>query len=439
MKTNFLKYFLVSCGLMLCIAFNGHAQQRFGGGGFGGFGGGGFGGGGFGGFNRGGATSSSSSSTEYNNNGTVGSAMITVDPDTHNIIVSADAVTAEQISNVIANLDAPKPQVLIKVVFMEVQHNDASDIGFQGSYTGKSSDFSSITGYVTNYGVANVISGAGSNLVSTPTIVPTSITPVRQSFNVGNNFGIPQTPTGASGAGGLYQVLGSDFTGTLQAIAAAGKAQVLSRPSILARDGQLAKIVVGQEVYLPSGVTYTTSGTATIPIINGTYTDVGIILDVTPFIGDNDLVEMILQPQISSVDTSSPGQLIAAGSTLLGSSSVPVYAPNIDVRSADTVVITPDGQTVVIGGLLSSDKASSVSKVPILGDIPVLGNLFKFTSKSATKEELIMFLTPHVIQAPTQLSGMTPREWGQVPTVTNSVSEQELDQYLEHVPVKPMK
>lgn len=431
MKTNSLnwnKIPVLALGLLLCAATEAGAQQRGGyGGGGGGFGGfGGFGGGGFG--NRGGASSSSGSSTSsYNNNGNVGSAMITVDPDTHNIVVIADAETSEQISNVIANMDVPKPQVLIKVVFMEVQHNDASDIGVQGSYTGKSSDFSAMNGFVTNsYQIV------GSNLVPV-------LTPVKQSFNVGNSFGIPQTPAGATGSGGVYQLLGSDFTATLQAVAAAGKAQVLSRPSILARDGQLAKIVVGQEIYLPSGVTYTTTGTATIPIINGTYTDVGIILDVTPFIGDNDLIEMILQPQISSVDTASPGQLIASSSSFLGASSTPVFAPNIDIRSADTVVITPNAQTVVIGGLLSSDKASSVTKVPILGDIPVLGNLFKFTAKSATKTELLMFLTPHIIQAPTQLSSQTPREWGQVPTITNSVSEQELDQYLEHVPVKGTK
>ena len=431
MKTNFLNWNKISVlvlSLFVGAAMDANAQQRGGyGGGGGGFGGfGGFGGGGFG--NRGGANSGSSSTTgSYNNNGTVGSAMITVDPDTHNIVVIADAETSEQISNVLANLDAPKPQVLIKVVFMEVQHNDASDIGLQGSYTGKSSDFSAITGYTTNFTVVN------------NAIVPQSITPIRQSFNVGNNFGLPQTPAGATGSGGLYQVLGSDFTGTLQAVAAAGKAQVLSRPSILARDGQLAKIVVGQQIYLPSGVTYTTTGNSTIPIINGTYTDVGIILDVTPFIGNNGLIEMILQPQISSVDTSTPGQLIASSSSLIGASSTPVFAPNINVRSADTVVITPDAQTVVIGGLLSSDKASSVTKVPILGDIPVLGNLFKFTAKSNSKTELLMFLTPHVIQAPTQLASQIPREWNQVPTITNSVSEQELDQYLERVPVKKAK
>ena len=100
-----------------------------------------------------------------------------------------------------------------------------------------------------------------------------------------------------SGPGGLYQLIGSDFTATLQAIAAAGKAQVLSRPSILAHDGQMAEIVIGQSVYLPSSVTLSAVGGTgtTVPAINGTYQNVGIQLDVTPFIGQNNFVEMVLE------------------------------------------------------------------------------------------------------------------------------------------------
>ena len=417
---------LVALALLLGAAVELHAQQRGGGGG-GGFGGfGGFGGGG----NNAGNTSSRSTTT-FNNNGSVGSAVITVDPQTHNIVVIADEETSLQISNVLANLDSPKPQVLIKVVFLEVQHNSASELGVQGSYTGGGlgKNLSQITGYVTNFTVGSF----GSNAI--PSIVPKSITPTYQSFNVGNNFALPAALSGASGAGGLYQVLGSDFTATIQAIAAAGKSQILSRPSILARDGQLAKIVVGQQIYLPSGVTFTTTGTTTTPIINGSYTDVGIILNVTPFIGANGLVEMILQPQTSSVDTASPGQQIASGG-ILGS---PVFAPNINIRSADTVVVTPDGQTVVIGGLISNSKGSSDSKIPILGDIPILGHLFKSSAKTEAKTELLMFLTPHVVHAPDQLAALTVNETGQAQMVTNSISERDLDRFLERVPVKKGK
>jgi general secretion pathway protein D len=228
--------------------------------------------------------------------------------------------------------------------------------------------------------------------------------------------------------------MGSDFTATLQALATAGKAQVLSRPSILARDGQMAEIVVGQSIYLPSGVSFSAVGNSatTVPTINGTYQNVGIQLDVTPFIGANNLVQMILQPQITSIDTSTPGQVIEGGSVF----SSAVFAPNINKRSANTVVVTPDGQPVVIGGLIAHDKSSSDSKVPLLGDIPLLGQLFRFSAKQNEKTELLIFLTPHIVRMPSQLAALSETETGQSQLITNSIPEQELNRFLEHMPVK---
>ncbi|MFZ0826446.1 MAG: hypothetical protein WAO02_03390 [Verrucomicrobiia bacterium] len=417
MKTQpFKRYVAGILVFLFCLAIEVHAQQRTGGGG-GGFGGfGGFGGGAFGGGNR--NNSSSASSSQYNNNGSVGTATFSVDPDTHNIVVIADDQTAAQIQDVITHLDSPMRQVLIKVVFMEVDHNNSSEIGIEGQYTGLNKNFSALTGFITNYTVAN------------NAVVPSSVTPVYQSVALQNNFGLAS----AGNPQGMYQILGSDFQATLRAIAQSGKAQILSRPSILARDGQLAEIVAGQSIFLPSGVAFSSVGNSgsTIPTINGSYQNVGIQLDVTPFIGANNVVQMILQPQETSVDTSTPGQVIAGGSLF----SSAVYAPNINKRSANTVVVTPDGQTVVIGGLIADTKASSDSKIPFLGDIPILGALFKATSKSATKQELLIFLTPHVVDAPSQLAGLSGHEFDQTHLITNSVSEQELDQYLERVPVK---
>ena len=148
---------------------------------------------------------------------------------------------------------------------------------------------------------------------------------------------------------------------------------------------------------------------------------------------------MIVQPQTSAVDSSSPGQLIAAGSSLLGTASTPVYAPNINIRSADTVVITPNGQTVVIGGLIANSKSSGSSKVPFLGDIPILGQLFRTTSKAEARNELLMFLTPHIVDAPVQLAALTAPEMRQAPLLTNSISELELDRFLERVPAKKIE
>ena len=395
MKTQHFEKYL--CGILACLfcaTLEIHAQQRGGGpGGFGGFGG-------FGGANR----NPGASGSQYNNNGTVGSATFSVDPDTHNVVVIADEETAEQIRQVIKNLDRPKPQVLIKVVFLEVQHNNSLELGVEGGFT---------------KGIGNSMTGSAANVFGL-----SGLNSVVTNFNA---LGAPLSPalSPATGPGaGFYQIVGSDFQATLRAIAQAGKAELLSRPSILARDGQPATIVVGQSVPLVTSVSY--SGLANTPVNNITYTDVGIILKVTPFISASGTVEMILSPQISSVDP-----------TLTQTISPGVTAPYLDVRSADTVVVTPDAQTVVIGGLMQNNKSSSDSKIPFLGDIPILGNLFKSKSNSNSKQELLIFLTPHIVPAPTQLASMVDKERAFL--TPKSYSEKELDRFLEQVPVKKQK
>ena len=388
------------CALMVCLsaAVGAQAQQRAGGGGgFGGFGAGAGGG------NRASAANTASA-LPYNPNGGVGSATISVDPDTRNITVIADEEAMKSIRDVITKLDQPRPQVLIKVVFLEVQHNAASDIGIEGGWSDRLSH--SVTGALVNsFGLSSLASAAGSNgpLVNVFGQPISSFTPM---------------PPGAA----LYQVLGRDFQATLRAIAQAGKAQLLSRPSILARDGQPATIVVGQSVPLITSVSFNTlSGS---PINSISYTDVGIILKVTPFVTADGMVQMIVAPQTSSIDPTTTVP-IAAGEN----------APVIDVRSADTVVVTPDAQTVVIGGLMRNDKSSTESKVPLLGDIPFIGNLFKRTTSADTKTELLIFLTPHIVPAPAQLATLTAEEKSRV-APPGSSSEEDLDRFLDKVPLK---
>jgi general secretion pathway protein D len=383
-----------------------------GGGGFGGFGGGGFGGGG----NRGNAGSTATG--QYNNNGQVGSATFAVDPDTHTITVVADEDTARQIQEVIDNLDRPKRQVLIKVVFLQVTHNNSLDLGVQGGWAGPAGN-SSVSA-ANAFGLSQLNSASATyNALGQQTPATTY-----------------QSPTPSGNNGGFYQIIGKDYQATLQALAQQGKAEILARPSVLARDGQLAEIVAGQSIYLPSGVSFGSVGTSsstTIPTINGNYQNVGIQLDVTPYIGANNLVEMILVPQNTSVDTSTPGQVITSASIF----SSAIYAPNINKTSANTVVVTPDGQPVVIGGLIQDVRSSNVSQVPVLGDIPVLGNLFKSTTKSKQKEELVIFITPHIVQAADQLAAVSSHEQTQSSEfVTNAFNEQELNQFLDKLPAR---
>ena len=218
---------------------------------------------------------------------------------------------------------------------------------------------------------------------------------------------------------GLYTIMGQNYTATLRAIAQAGSVKVLSRPTILARNNQPASISVGQQVPLVTATRYDNFGN----VVNSfTYQDVGVILNVTPFITSQGLVEMIVAPTISSIDPtlSIP---ISAGAT----------APVIDSRSASTVAVTPDGETVIIGGLMQDDKTVNVVKIPFLGNIPVLGNLFRRTQKSTAKTELIIFMTPHIAQTPSQMAALTEQE-KQRSDGPKAFTEKELDKFLESLP-----
>ena len=329
----------------------------------------GFGGGG------GGNTSSSGSNMQtrqYLNNTMLGDAMIEVDPETRSIIIIADADTNENIGNLITELDQPKPQVLIKILFLEITHRNGLDYGAEGSF---------------NWNRGNT------------------------AQSVGTDFGL-----GSLGQGGAYQLFDSQFEVTLKALAENGKFEVLSRPSILARNNQEAVITVGKEVPFIRNSRFLQTGQQ---INTVEYEDIGIILRVTPFITNDGLVELIVAPEISTTtDQTVP---ISAG----------VEAPVFAKRSAETVVVTSDSQTVIIGGLMENNKTESIKKVPILGDIPVIGWPFRRTVTENTKTELMIFLTPHIIPHPSMLAKITEDEKQKTQLSGNTFSEADLNRFLE--------
>jgi type II secretory pathway component GspD/PulD (secretin) len=278
---------------------------------------------------------------------------------------------------------------LIKIVFLEVDYNKGVDIGVEGTVTknlhaGLTNTASSLFG----------LAGQGTT--------PTS--------------GITTMP-----GAGMYSIVGDDFSATLRAIEEVGNVQILSRPTILARNNQMASIQVGYQIPVPSSVTLSTFGAQTAI----QWLSVGIILNVTPNITADGMVEMIVAPQISSVD---PALGQAIGTTTNG---VPITVPAIAIESANTVVVTPDGQTVVIGGLMKNNKSSTDSKIPLLGDIPGLGQLFHHKTSTITKQELIILLTPYVVRTPTDLARMSQDERGRLPMAPKAFTQKELNQYLE--------
>jgi len=350
-------------------------------------------------------SSTSATSRQYPSTGTIGDAYYSIDPESRRVVTIADEDTSRYISQVLSNLDRPKPQVLIKVVFLEVTRNNSSDIGIEGGWT-KGIGGANTANASDVFGLGG-LNSAASNLQFNAVGQPVS------------SFQSTASPV-ANGNSGLYQILGANYQATLRAIAQAGSAKVLSRPSILARNNQPATITVGQSVPLITSVSY--NGLNGTPINAVSYRDVGVILTVTPFITSDNLVEMIVAPQVSSLDptTSVP---ISQG----------VNAPVIDVRSANTVAVTPDGQTVILGGLMQNSKSKTDTKIPVLGDIPVLGRLFKRTQESDAQTELIIFLTPHIIQAPSELAALSASET-QRSDAPKAFSDQDLDKFLEQLP-----
>lgn len=332
----------------------------------------------------------------------LGTAIIATDAEARKLVITADEETHAHIMEIIRNLDKPKPQVLINVVFLQVTHGDDLDLGVEASYTHR-------------------LGGAPQNKVGTPATATALAVPAVNGDSVASSsFGLTDAASLLAG-GGLYKLVGEDFSATLRALSVKGKTEILSRPSILARNNQQATILVGQSVPLVTGTSFNAiSG----QVNTFAYQDIGIILRVTPFISEQRNVEMIVQPEISSISDRTVS--VQAG----------VNVPVIDKRSADTVVVTPDGTTVAIGGLIGNTKINQDRKVPLLGDIPLLGALFKRQIKTDTKTELLIFLTPHVIMNSSELAGMTSRETGRLKMAPKTFSEEELNRFLETVPEK---
>ena len=351
-----------------------------GGRGGGGGGGGPGGGGGFGGGGGGGGGANAGGTRAYQNTTLVGDAMISSDVDTRRLIIVTDDATNENIKTIISNLDKPKPQVLINVVFMQVTHDNSFDLGAEATYKG-------------------------------PVPIKTnSIGTATTDFGVKDQYTNSQL-LNSTVYGAFYQLVGRDITATIHAMGGVAKTEVLSRPSILTRSNQQATILVGQSIPLITGSTTNTNSNAVTQTV--TYQDVGIILKVTPFITSNGLVEMIVSPEISSLSVTTVNS-----------------QPVIDRRSADTVVVTPSDRTIVIGGLISSQKNDSETKVPFLGDIPLLGYAFKRKNTGNIKTELLIFLTPHVVATPEELGALTDSERGRLDMAPKTFDKAELNKFI---------
>lgn len=311
--------------------------------------------GGFGGFGGGGGqrTGTSSSSTAntigmdqsgklVNVRDLTGQVTVIADPNTNSLIVVSLPENAELIKQILAQLDKIPQQVMIETIIVEASLDSSNQFGVEWQY------------------VQNNMGGKG----NTGTFQQT--------------FGL-QTATPAP-TGFKFTMTGSNLTGFLNAMQADTKFQVLSTPRIFTANNSEAQINISQQIPYVLSTLQDVNGNLSY---NYGFLNVGIILTVLPRITADGYVAM---------------DITQTANDLNGYTSF--NAPIVNQREATTSVAVKDGETIILGGIIRNQVTSTVNKIPLLGDIPFLGNLFKSTSKDKQKTELLVFLTPRVIRSP---------------------------------------
>lgn len=266
---------------------------------------------------------------------------VTIVPNdqTNTLFISGPAQTFAVIEDLLkpgGALDRRLPQVFIEVIIADITLDDETKFGIEW----------------------NAMAGSSSG---------------------GTNFGLT-SPT-ADNTGFRYSILSDNFKATLQALKKTDRIKIISTPHVLVTDNSPALISIGESIPY-AGDTTISQGVAQTSV---EFQDVAITLNVTPHISHADQILMDIDQVVNSLI-----EFIAVGPGQV--------APRTTSRRAGTTVVVDNDQTVVLGGIISDDQKRSIQKIPILGDIPLIGQLFRNTVKSSTRTELVVFLTPHIVR-----------------------------------------
>ncbi len=302
--------------------------------------------------------------------GVSGQVDVRSDTESNAVLIRTAPRNLDAIRKLIAELDQVRQQVLIKVLIAEVTLDDTLRFGVQGYWE---------NGW--------------------------RINGETQTQRFGTNFGADFSAVQPSGSGFLYRLAGDEVDLRLQALNKDGRLKVLSTPRILALHNELASINVGKDIPEVVSTRYDNNGNQINTIQRR---DIGIILQVTPRINPDGLVTMTVHPEVSTLAPNSESVEIQPG----------VYSPVINRNFADTTVAVPHGKTVVIGGLIREIENKTVNKIPLLGDIPLLGYLFRTDEIIKQQAELMIFLTPFVVSDAEGLREMSRLEQAQLRMIT---------------------
>jgi general secretion pathway protein D len=299
---------------------------------------------------------------------------IQADPSTNSLIITAPEALYRQLRAVIDQLDSRRAQVYIESLIVEVDPSQSVDFGIQWQGIIGSKGDSNIVAAGTNFG-----SGLD-NILNSSAVVAQGSAGVVAAANAGT---LPSSGFNI----GLAHKFGSFYTlGALaRALDSTTGTNILSTPNLVTLDNEEAKIVVGQNVPFITGQ-YTNTGTSTSsPFQTIERKDVGTTLRIKPQIGENGTVRMTIYQESSSI----------AGTTAVGTDNA---GPTTNKRSIESTIVVDDGQIIVLGGLIEDNYTSSRSKVPLLGDIPFLGALFRSENRTRKRTNLMVFLRPVVMR-----------------------------------------
>lgn len=311
--------------------------------------------------------------------------IVQADPIQNHLIVIATPETMAEIEGLITALDRRPNMVAIQVMIAEVGLNSTEEfgleLGVQDSIVfDRGLAGTSVIGYPFNQpGLGNSLTGAG--LASREKLAGQSLL----------NLGVGRTNAGL-GYGGLVLSAGNESINILlRALKDQGRLQVLSRPHLMTIDNLNARVQVGQKVPYITNSQINQIGNTQNTV---TLQDVGIILEVVPRVGPDGLITMLVNVTNSSIGNEADGTVVAT--TPQGN---PIRQAPINITESITTAIARSEQTVVLSGLLRTSKQFSKRGIPYLSDLPRLGPLFSFQSESQTRSELLIFLTPTIVQS----------------------------------------
>ena len=315
--------------------------------------------------------------------------LVSADANSNSLIVQASPQYFDQVVQIVEALDAQPPEVVIQALIVEVTLDTTDEFGIELGLQDPLLLARSLT--ATTTGTSTFVTG-------TPGLNFNNTGPLGNNFGAGtfpgtvatqglSNFSLGRTNADAGFGGFVFSAQSDAVSVLLRALSSRRTVQVLSRPQVRATHNNTASINVGQSVPLTTGVNTTVTGSN--PIIE--YRDTGITLEVTPRITPDGMIAMNVFAQKSAL--SPVGVPIFVNAT----TGAAIQSPIINQSTATTTVNVPNGQTIVIGGMITKTDGSSERKVPWLGDLPVVGKAFRYDGTTASRTEMLIFLTPRIV------------------------------------------